>query len=44
MGLQEQEGETLHEAGPLITWVLSYPTARAWICDDDLLGLAVGCT
>ncbi len=27
-----------------MTWVLSYPPARAWICNNDLLRLAVDCT
>lgn len=29
--------------GPVATWVLSYPPARTWICNNDLLRLAVTC-
>lgn len=32
------------ELRPAMTWVLSHPMARAWICNNDLLRLAVDCT
>lgn len=30
--------------GPMATWVLSNRLARTWICNNDLLRLAVSCS